>query len=202
MARRADHSRKELEVLILDKAWEIIGREGFEGLTARRIAAEIGYAPGTIYNVFKSMDDLLLRINARALDELYAALGDPAPSGSKSLERNLKAMAAQYALFAREKKPYWLMLFSHRPGNEGAEQEWYREKINLLFGPLEDALRPHFSPQGEKQLKIAARSLWAAVHGLCILRETGKTVLLGAEEKNMFDFLIKTFVAGLKKNRK
>ena len=59
MARRSDHSRDELKALILDCAREIAEEEGLRGLTARRIATEIGYAPGTIYNLFSNLDDLI-----------------------------------------------------------------------------------------------------------------------------------------------
>ncbi len=71
MARRKDHSREELKDLILQAAWKIVGAEGYEGLTARRVAAEIGYAPGTIYNLFASMDDLCQQLCGRTLDDLY-----------------------------------------------------------------------------------------------------------------------------------
>ncbi len=77
MARRSDHTREELKVLIIEESWNIIKKHGFEGLTARRIAKNTGYAPGTIYNLFSSMDDLYLELNAKTLDLLLAVLSDP-----------------------------------------------------------------------------------------------------------------------------
>ena len=74
MARRNDHTREELKDLIIEESWRIIEKHGFEGLTARRIAKNIGYAPGTIYNMFISMDDLYLQLNAKTLDLLLATL--------------------------------------------------------------------------------------------------------------------------------
>lgn len=71
MARRSDHTRDELRTLILEAAWSIIGQENAEGLTARRVASEIGYAPGTVYNLFESMDDLILNINLRTLGSCW-----------------------------------------------------------------------------------------------------------------------------------
>ena len=45
MARRTDHTREELKDLIINAAWTIIETEGAPGLTARKLASAIGYAP-------------------------------------------------------------------------------------------------------------------------------------------------------------
>ena len=68
MARRSDHSREELYALILDSARSIVEEDGFSGLTARRVASSIGYAPGTIYNLFSNLDDLILHLRGKVLD--------------------------------------------------------------------------------------------------------------------------------------
>ena len=52
MARRSDHSREELYDLALESARVIAEIEGLRGLAARRIARDIGYTVGTIYNLF------------------------------------------------------------------------------------------------------------------------------------------------------
>ena len=60
MGRRADHSRDELFEMALSAAREIAEEDGLGGLTARRIAAKIGYSAGTLYNLFDDLDDLAL----------------------------------------------------------------------------------------------------------------------------------------------
>ncbi len=83
MGRRSDHSREELGALALDAARKIVEQEGLRGLTARRVARDIGYTIGTIYNHFENLDDLIMQLNGQTLDSLYAALterpldGDP-----------------------------------------------------------------------------------------------------------------------------
>lgn len=200
MARRADHSREELKGMILTAASDIVKAEGFADLTARRIANAIGYAPGTIYNLFGSMDDIYLTINAHTLDKLYdvlssSACNDPALS---SLE-NLKAMARSYESFARANRHHWLMLFNSRLPENRQKQEWYRLNIDRLFEPLEGLLTPLFPPKNEAQIKIATRTLFSAVHGLCFLQETGRVPLINQQNPatNMTDYLIETFVRGI-----
>lgn len=201
MARRSDHTRDELKDLVLDKAWQLIDSKGFEGLTARAIAAEVGYAPGTIYNLFDSMDDLYLQINARTLDILYDTLSAPVCNNpAREPQDNMKAMARAYMDFARDYHPYWLMLFNFRLPAERKVQAWYQEKIDRLFEPLETLLQPMF-PEGEsRKMKMAARVLWSSVHGLCFLQETGKVSIVSQNDNSpdpASDFLIETFLAGL-----
>ena len=45
MGRRSDHSRDELYGMALDATERLVREKGFAGLTARKVAAEIGYAP-------------------------------------------------------------------------------------------------------------------------------------------------------------
>jgi hypothetical protein len=113
----------------------------------------------------------------------------------------MKAMAAMYGEFAEKYNPYWLMLFSRKLPEERQALKWYQEKINLLFGPLENLLRPLFSPKQDRKRKIAARALWASVHGLCFLQETGKIPLIGgaqAPAEEMSSCLIDAFIEGIK----
>ncbi|MCB9989824.1 MAG: TetR/AcrR family transcriptional regulator [Rhodospirillales bacterium] len=206
MARRSDHTREELEKLILDAAWAIIGTDGYNGLTARGIAKHIGYTPGTIYNLFASMDDLSLHINARTLDLLYDVLADPACNDpKKSPAQNMKRMARHYIRFAQEYRPYWLMLFSYSLPEGRRDDPWYQQKIDRLFSPLETLLCPYFSPRQDGQRQKTARLLWASVHGLCFLQETGKIALAYGKKNggkaaadSMADMLIDTFLNGIK----
>lgn len=199
MARRADHTREELKDMIFKAAWQVVGREGASGLTARRIASEIGYAPGTIYNIYNSMDDLCMHINARTLDNLHTVLNSAECNNpKKSVAQNMKSMAALYAEFARKHSAYWLMLFTYR-FSEKSNPDWYEDKISMLFAPLENLLQPLFPPKQDRKRKIAARALWAAVHGMCFLQETGKIPAVGGRDtavEEMSSYLIDNFIAG------
>ena len=85
MGRRSTHTPQQLRELILDAAQDIIEVNGLAGLSAREIARRIGYSPGTIYNMFDNLDDVVLNVEARVLDALDKSLvGYPAgrrPSG-------------------------------------------------------------------------------------------------------------------------
>jgi len=100
MARRSDHSREELHALILECARGIAEKKGLRGLTARRIAADIGYAPGTIYNLFANLDNLILQLRGNTLDAFYDFMSANAIDGDP--EEILINIANNYITFVRE----------------------------------------------------------------------------------------------------
>ena len=81
MGRRSIHTPDELRELIIEATTSIVEQDGLEGLSAREIAKRVGYSPGTLYNVFENLDDLLLIIEARLLDELAGRLAGTDASG-------------------------------------------------------------------------------------------------------------------------
>ena len=103
MGRRSTHTPQQLRELILDAAQDIIEAQGIAGLSAREIARRIGYSPGTIYNMFENLDDVVLNIEARVLDALDQRLAGLRHDRVVEVERFLKfgVHAADYMCAAR-----------------------------------------------------------------------------------------------------
>jgi AcrR family transcriptional regulator len=197
MARRSDHSRAELMALALDAAREIVAREGFRGLTARRVAQRIGYSVGTLYNVFENLDDLIVHLDASLLDRLYAAVTDGQPE--IDIEVALKALAGRYIAFVETNRNEWDLMFEHKlpPGQD--LPEWYYTKLRRLLALVEDTLAPLFGAGDAAARARAARVLWAGVHGIATLAGTGKLSIITAEGAGeLIDTLIETYVAGMR----
>ena len=57
MGRRSAHSRDEIRDMAISAASKIVEKQGFQSLTARKVASEIGYTVGTLYHVFRNFDD-------------------------------------------------------------------------------------------------------------------------------------------------
>lgn len=62
--------RQKTIVRIVEAALDIVNAEGFEALTMKRLADELGYAPGAFYRYFASKDELLLAVQRRVLEAL------------------------------------------------------------------------------------------------------------------------------------
>ena len=195
MARRSDHSRAELRELVLTTAERIAETEGFSGLGARRIMREVGYTIGTFYQLFGRYDDLIVELNGRTLDALYAACETAPQEGSP--ETRLGFLADRYVAFTHRHPKRWSILFEHRLPDGDTLPEWHHEKIQRLLFLCEDALRPLFPEDQDKARLHAARVLWSSLHGICSLESAGKLVETESVDA-MAKTLIDTFVAGLR----
>ena len=79
-----------------------ISEGGLASLSAREVARRIGYSPGTLYNVFENLDDLILTIEGRLIDGLAAELDQVLPILSPT-EQAL-ALGRGYIKYTSEKK--------------------------------------------------------------------------------------------------
>lgn len=197
MGRRSDHSPEALRALALAAARRVLEHEGLPGLTVRRIAREIGYSPGTLYNHFANIDDLVLQVNAQTLDQLLARL-DEARRAAGAPEPALRAMARLYMDETRKAPRLWAAVFEHRMARGTPLPDWYPAKIAGLFEPVEQALKPLFESAGAAACRRAARVLWSALHGINTLAAAQKLGLVaGLSAEDMADDLVGTYLAGL-----
>lgn len=196
MGRRSIHSPEQLRELILQAATEIIEQEGLEGLSAREIASRINYSPGTLYNVFENLDDLLLTIEARLLDRLAERLAATDTSGPP--QDQVARLAAVYFAFSQESPKLWNLLIEHRLPSGRAVPPWYQEKLESLLVPLQAALAPLLKPAKSDGSQDAARTLWASIHGVTALAAANKlSPVTGQAGAALIDDLVSTYLAGL-----
>ncbi len=109
----------------LAAAQRIASREGLGGLTARRIAAEVGCSVGTLYNVFGNMDSLILHLNGTTLDALYDEMkkvGETADSAS-----TVQALTVKYLEFTRKNLNLWNVIFEHSWPKDYPIPDLYRD---------------------------------------------------------------------------
>lgn len=171
MARRSDHTRDEIRAMALTAASEILTRHGPAGLTTRAVAAKISYTVGSLYLVFRNLDDLILHVNARSLDDLYLAM-QAAQADCRQVEESLLALAYTYIRFAFEHPARWKMIFE-RP-RHGPPPDWYSERVERMFAIVEKALTVLAVNRSAREIRQAARALWGGVHGICVLELTGR----------------------------
>ena len=105
MGRRSVHSPEELRQLILDASQTIVERSGITGLSAREIARMIGYSPGTLYNIFENLDDILLTLQVQLQNRTVEHL-KRVPFGPDG-EKNIEALAQAYVDFALANRRMW-----------------------------------------------------------------------------------------------
>ncbi|HID44223.1 MAG TPA: TetR/AcrR family transcriptional regulator [Chromatiaceae bacterium] len=168
MARRNDHSRDEIREMALAAAEKLVSAQGAKGLSARKVAAAIGYTVGTLYLVFDNLDDLILQINARTLDRLHDRMLEELARHKDPMERLLQ-LGHTYISFADEETHHWELVFEHRLPEGQQPPEWFREKVARMFSLVETSLEPLATTRSPDEIKQAAAALWSGVHGICIL---------------------------------
>lgn len=199
MGRRSTHTPEQLRQLILDAAQSIIETNGLAGLSAREIARRISYSPGTIYNMFQNLDDVVLHIEARVLDaldeRLNASLADGPP------DEKVSRLADAYLAFTQERPKLWNLLFEHYMPADSQAPAWYQQKLELLMSRVETAMAPLFPPGAELERNRAARVLWAGVHGITSLATANKLSNVTNEAASLLvRDLIQNYLAGVAAN--
>jgi len=185
MARRSEHSQEDLRKMAIDAGCSLIEQRGYQEFSARAVAAAMGYTVGTLYHLFGDLDNFILHINARTMEEWYKNFGSLQPVKP---EARARAFALNYYYFAKENYNRWLALFEHKMKPEDIP-EWFLPKINMMFELFEQTVLVHTDGDKKKASKLA-KILWASVHGICVLSLTGKLEQVKADRaEKMIDDL-------------
>jgi len=90
----------EREQLILDTAQQILQQEGLQGLTMDRVAAEIEYSKGTVYNHFSSKEEIISGIGCRCMNRLIEMFSRAKNYAGSHRER-IAAIGIAHSLYAQ-----------------------------------------------------------------------------------------------------
>jgi AcrR family transcriptional regulator len=196
MGRRSQHTPDELRELILGATRRVVEEDGITQPSAREIARAIGYAPGTLYNMFHNLDEILLHVEARIFAELDAKIA-AAVAGKKGREA-IRHFTEAYVGFACENPRLWGLIIQHHPQSTKISPAWYLEIAYAPVGRLENALARTNSSADADEITRKARLIWAALHGLVQVAMTNK---FGAMSRpaisTMAQELTEQFIAGM-----
>lgn len=196
MGRRSEHTPEVLRALVIHEARKIIAAEGLSSLSAREIARRVGYSPGTLYNIFANLDDLILHIEAGMLDELdqrLAVLPLIRPPTAHVLH-----LAQEYLAFTTQHPRLWNLLFEHHLPAHAQTPPWYQMKLDSLLERVERALQPLMPLAPPEVTRRSARVLWAGVHGIASLATAEKLSSVTSETaKELVKNLVENYLAGL-----
>ena len=173
MGRRSVHSPDELRQLILTSARTIIEKNGLPGLSAREIAKLIGYSPGTLYNIFENLDDVLLNLQITTFSEMHHVLAST-PAGATP-ELSIDALTDAYVEYALDNRQMWNLLFAHQLQEGSTVPPALHTQFSNCMDVIQNAIKPLMSSYSTQQDLIStAYSLWAGVHGITAVAVTQK----------------------------
>ncbi len=176
MARRSDHTREELRELFVREGHTLMAESGFARFSGREVAKRAGYTVGTLYNIFGSLDGLLLAINTRTFEQWTAFLEERlATAGSD----RIAALVEAYFAFASAHPDLWMAIYDHRLPEGTAIPPGDAARRGALTQIVEDEVRRHVNLADELDIARFSRSLIAIAHGHCSFMLTGSFAVLG-----------------------
>lgn len=170
---RSPEDQELVRKKFLESARKVFSTTGAHGLTMRRLAAEAGYSPGTIYLYFPSRRDLLREIWKEDLVGLLDELRLQTQGHVDQPQTALRTILMTYALFWLERPDHFRGMFMENDREYLDERASFidDESVKQLHGFLLSAtaamLGNNASPA--ETVKLITHSLLAAVHGVVAL---------------------------------
>ncbi|MEX1181208.1 MAG: TetR/AcrR family transcriptional regulator [Cucumibacter sp.] len=195
MGRRSEHSQDEQRRMALDAAHAIVRRDGLRALSVRRIAGKMGYAAGTLYQLFEDLDDLIIIMNSETLEKLYASASKVEPGGEPS--ETLIRLAEVYIRSVTREPKLWNAVFEYSPPVDRVMPARYQGAVAKLLGLVQAVLAPLFPPGEEAGRLREARVMWAGLYGIATLASSRKSSV-EIDSSAMVRTLATTYLAGLK----
>lgn len=175
---RGEFDRAGFQERVAETAERLVRAEGLRALGMRRLAAEIGYAPNSIYNAVGDLDQVVLLVNTRTLGRLHDALAAALVPEAEPLA-NALALVDAYLAFVAADPGVWSLVHEYAMAPEAPALGVYGEALARAIGLVETVLAP-LLPDPEERRRIVA-ALWAALHGLAALSTTAKLATLTPE---------------------
>lgn len=154
---------------IMKAAMKLFLKRGYDNITMRSIASEIGYSPATIYRYFAHKDDIFFALRREGFARFYQA--QMTARGIRDAYQRMRRQAEVYVTFALENPEYYDLMFLMRaPIERAAEREEWAESVKSLDLLREDvALAIEAGIIKDQNPEKVVFSIWSLLHGVVAL---------------------------------
>lgn len=197
ITERKLRQKEGVKASILDAAWQLVEKEGWQSLSIRKIAEAIEYSSPVIYDHFANKEAILLEFTKRGFQQLNEQL-IKAKDKFTNPEQQIEAIAYAYWKFAFNHKEYYQLMYGlGMPGCETVKQiPELASFIEIVIAPIKDMIAKSKNSDADSFLKL--NTFWSTLHGLISINMLGKND--SRDELNAMvlkDFLI-GFISGIK----
>lgn len=188
-------TKEDIRVDLIIKAREMIQDKGLEFLTARKLSDYSGYSVGTIYNQFKSMDNLVMWENCLTLDELIEKLNTV--EMSSDVYKNLNRLIDKFVDFVLENKNLWFTLYNfHFKDISDKYAVFYLRRILKIVQFLESNLSKLFTKISANERKVSTEVLFTSLFAISSLL-TSEREFQRLSKKYVVRVMFNTYLAGM-----
>ncbi|MGM0379713.1 MAG: TetR/AcrR family transcriptional regulator [Bacillota bacterium] len=200
-----EEKNKFIKDKIIEVSKDIVSKKGFDGLSIRKIAKEVGYSPGNIYQYFDNKEEIILEILKSGYLKIIKSLNIEIKE-KKSIKEIIMFKFENY-LSEILKRPniYKFIMLSSNPKILKYTSVFNRKNIdkNLSSGIklLEKELKNGVEKKEIRNIntKELSKVLWASIFGIIIKNLVEKNY----NKKNILEeinLVINTFFAGIEIN--
>lgn len=197
VAERRARQKTLLRQEILDAARDILVREGYDGLSMRKVAEKIDYSPTAIYLHFKDRDDLVFSVCDEVLGGLVRELQAVERQHSDPLVALKKGMR-RYIEFGLAHPQHYLAVFV-LPHNPNAARQMSPDSMGAqAFSCLPRLVGSCVQRKKIRKVDVdtTSRALWASIHGVTSLM-IGKPYFDWGDRDKVIDQLLTLLLDGL-----
>jgi AcrR family transcriptional regulator len=197
---RRERDKEKMRRMILDAAKQLFVKEGFENVSMRRIASAIEYSPAALYRYFKNKREILSTIRDEGFRAFVEGQKKRHTRICSPLER-LKDGGREYIRFAMRDPDIFYLMFCTTCQEVDLEGELAcnaDESFILFKQSVADCINEGVFGKSDQETVVFA--LWAAVHGLSHLINTGRVSALVEEGtvdsliERVLDFHLRPFL--------
>ncbi|MFL9483941.1 TetR/AcrR family transcriptional regulator [Chitinophagaceae bacterium LWZ2-11] len=196
IAERKMRQKEVVRVAILEAAWHIVLREGWQSLSIRKIADSIEYSIPVIYTHFENKDAIVLEFIKQGFDMLAKQLQE-AKAQHQSPQEQLKAIADIYWEFAFSHQAYYEVMFGLGiPSCETVNQvAAMRAVTGILISAVEQTIAAGKNPTVNTHLKF--HTFWSILHGFVSIQMLSHEEQPGMDKKIILDDAVESFIKGI-----
>ncbi len=176
---RAALTQSELDAFrdeICDAATRLFAERGYDGVTMRSIAAELGCSAMTPYRYFAGKGEIFSMVKADAYGR-FADAQEQAATGTDDASERLSILARAYVEFAVAEPDAYRIMFELAQDDDGDHEE-VQTQSQRAWAPLREAVGAAVAAgliDGDAD--DVAHLYWAQVHGMVTLHLAGKLKL-------------------------
>ncbi len=177
---------------IVSAARAMVDQVGHEGLSARKLAAELGVTAPALYDHVRSLDEILAAVAATGYEELALAYE---PIDHPTAIERVRARAIAYVGFARTHPELFRLMFMYRPAAVAIEADNELSAATSVFDAASADVAVAIA-DGElvnRPVERIALTMWAGVHGVATIGTLAPTVA-----ESIVDEVVDALLAGLR----
>ncbi|MDA0339957.1 MAG: TetR/AcrR family transcriptional regulator [Proteobacteria bacterium] len=177
--------------LVLSAAEDILQEDGLHALSIRDLAARTGYSPSALYKHFDSKEDVVGALKEAFLQRLLESMRLAVAEHEKASDR-LHAELKAYVLQGLAQPNHFIEVFSN-PAGMVASTEAGPEAMEILYETIRRGIEA--GEFADRDIKAAALSVWASVHGLTLIMASTPSTKWGEPEQVIDDHVRFTIAA-------